>query len=199
MRLFSGFLLVLMLAGCFTAGKRGEAALAIYDLGPSAAAAEKPSALSLAIEVRAPLWFDSLGINYRLLYVEPARLREYARARWAGSPASLIQQRLMRELGLISSGQGRTACLLRIDIAEFSQVFDSPAVSRGVLTGRAQWLDRSRSQLAEREINIGIAAGESNSRAGVAALTASVEQLTALLRSWEGELLADGQLAACRR
>lgn len=199
MRLFSGFLLVLMLAGCFTAGKRGEAALAIYDLGPSAIAAEKPSALSLAIEVRAPLWFDSLGINYRLLYAEPARLREYARARWAGSPASLIQQRLTRELGLISSGQGRTACLLRIDIAEFSQVFDSPAVSRGVLTGRAQWLDRSRSQLAEREINIGIAAGESNSRAGVAALTASVGQLTALLRSWEGELLADGQLATCRR
>lgn len=199
MRLFSGFLLVLMLAGCFTAGKRGEAALAIYDLGPSAAAAEKPSALSLALEVRAPLWFDSLGINYRLLYAEPARLREYARARWAGSPASLIQQRLMRELGLISSGQGRTACLLRIDIAEFSQVFDSPVVSRGVLTGRAQWLDRSRSKLAEREINIGIAAGESNSRAGVAALTASVGQLTALLRSWEGELLADGQLATCRR
>lgn len=199
MRLLSGFLLVLMLAGCFTAGKRGEAALAIYDLGPSAIAAEKPSALSLAIEVRAPLWFDSLGINYRLLYAEPARLREYARARWAGAPASLIQQRLTRELGLISSGQGRTACLLRIDIAEFSQVFDSPSVSRGVLTGRAQWLDRSRSQLAEREINIGIAAGESNSRAGVAALTASVEQLTALLRSWEGELLADGQLAACRR
>ncbi len=199
MRLFSGFLLVLMLAGCFTAGKRGEAALAIYDLGPSAIAAEKPSALSLAIEVRAPLWFDSLGINYRLLYAEPARLREYARARWAGAPASLIQQRLTRELGLISSGQGRTACLLRIDIAEFSQVFDSPAVSRGVVTGRAQWLDRSRSQLAEREINIGIAAGESNSWAGVAALTASVEQLTALLRSWEGELLADGQLAACRR
>lgn len=199
MRLFSGFLLVLMLAGCFTAGKRGEAALAIYDLGPSAIAAEKPSALSLAIEVRAPLWFDSLGINYRLLYAEPARLREYARARWAGAPASLIQQRLTRELGLISSGQGRTACLLRIDIAEFSQVFDSPAVSRGVLTGRAQWLDRSRSQLAEREINIGIAAGESNSRAGVAALTASVGQLTALLRSWEGELLVGGQLAACRR
>jgi len=199
MRLFSGLLLVLMLAGCFTAGKRGEVALAIYDLGPSAAAAEKPSALSLAIEVRAPLWFDSLGINYRLLYAEPARLREYARARWAGLPASLIQQRLTRELGLISSGQGRTACLLRIDIAEFSQVFDSPAVSRGVLTGRAQWLDRSRSKLAEREINIGIAAGESNSRAGVAALTAAVVELTAMLRSWEGELLADSQLATCRR
>lgn len=127
------------------------------------------------------------------------RACEYARARWAGAPASLIQQRLTRELGLISSGQGRTACLLRIDIAEFSQVFDSPAVSRGVLTGRAQWLDRSRSQLAEREINIGTAAGESNSRAGVAALTASVGQLTALLRSWEGELLVGGQLAACRR
>jgi len=199
MRLFSGFLLVLMLAGCFTAGKRGEAALAIYDLGPSAIAAEKPSALSLALEVRAPLWFDSLGINYRLLYAEPARLREYARARWAGAPASLIQQRLTRELGLISSGQGRAACLLRIDIAEFAQVFDAPVVSRGVLSGRAQWLDRSRGQLAEREIRIAIAAGESNSRAGVAALTATVGQLTAMLRRWEGELLAGGQLAVCRR
>jgi len=68
-----------------------------------------------------------------------------------------------------------------------------------VLSGRAQWLDRSRGQLAEREIRIAITAGESNSRAGVAALTATVGQLTVMLRSWEGELLAGGQLAVCRR
>lgn len=190
----------LLLSACFTAGKRGgDAAMAVYDLG--AAEAGYAAALRqqpVALEVRMPLWFDAQGINYRLAYAEPARLREYARARWAGPPAQLIQQGLARELGLVQAGQGRAVCLLRVDIDEFSQVFATPTSSRAVLQGRLQWLDRGRARLAEHSINIEMPAGSNDSAGGVAALTAAVRELTRQSQAWENEWQANGQLKSCR-
>lgn len=194
-------LLCLLLSACFTAGKRGgEQSLAIYDLGLFAErSGEKlPRAESMAIEVRAPLWFDSMGIEYRIAYVDKARLREYGRARWAGPPAQLIQQRLVQQLGFVAHGQSRTRCVLRVDISEFSQVFDTPDLSRAVLQGRLQWLDRSRARIAEREINLSSDSPSADARGGVTALSGTVEQLTATIMNWEAELAASGQLKVCR-
>lgn len=188
-----------LLAACFTSGKRGgDVAMAIYDLGAPVDGPLLMRRQAVAIEVRMPLWFDALGINYRLNYAEPARLREYARARWAGPPAQLIQQRLGRDLGLVASGQGRAVCLLRVDIDEFSQVFATPASSRALIQGRLQWLDRSRGRLAERPLVIELPAGSNDSSGGVAALSAGVTEMSRQLRSWENELLASGALKACQ-
>jgi len=199
-RKLSVLLASLLLAACFTAGKRGgDVAMAVYDLGPLVV--EPPPAVrpqAVAIEVRMPLWFDALGINYRLGYAEPARLREYARARWAGPPAQLIQQRLARDLALTPAGQGRASCLLRLDIDEFSQVFATPASSRAVVQGRVQWLDRTRSRLAEQTLDIELPATSLDAPGGVAALTAAVAELTVRLRSWENELQAAGRLKSCQ-
>lgn len=187
-----------LLAACFSGGRRGgDTAMVIYDLGPLAEAAPSQSQ-SMALEVRAPLWFDSMGINYRLAYAEPARLREYARARWAGPPAQLIQQRLQRELALVPAGQSRTLCLLRLEIDEFSQVFATASLSHAVLQGRVQWLDRSRNRLAERRINIERPAASGDSSGGVAALTASVAELSRQIRVWESEAGLVGLLRSCR-
>jgi ABC-type uncharacterized transport system auxiliary subunit len=200
MRFILLFLMSLTLAGCFTAGKRGgEEALAIYDLGmvsvlPSDKQRRKPP---VAIEVRAPLWFDSMGIEYRLAYVDKSRLREYGRARWAGPPAQLIQQRLVQQLGFVVHGQSRAGCVLRFDITEFSQVFDSPNASHALLQGRLQWMDRSRTNIASRDVNLASDSPSADARGGVTALSASIEQLTVIIRDWEAELLAAGQLKAC--
>lgn len=192
-------LISLALAGCFTAGRRGgDAPLAIYDLG--AAGAPRAAGLRsvpMALEVRAPLWFDALGIDYRLNYAEPTRLREYARARWAGPPAQLIQLRLGRELDLLPAGQGRAACVLRVEIEEFSQVFETPANSRGVVRGRVQWLDRGRLRLAERRIDIEKPAGSADAQGGVAALGAAVGELSTTIAAWEREFVASGALGGC--
>lgn len=200
MRLLTVILLGLTLAGCFTSGKRGgEEALAIYDLGLIATQSTEKSqrAKPVAIEVRAPLWFDSMGIEYRLAYVDKARLREYGRARWAGPPAQLIQQRLVQQLGFVVHGQSRAGCVLRLDITEFSQVFDTPNASHALLQGRLQWMDRSRTSIAVREINLLSDAPTADARGGVAALSAAIEQLTVKVRAWEAELLASGQLKTC--
>lgn len=190
--------LLMLLAGCLTNGKRGgDAALAIHDFGPPAARLVATRPLPLAVEVRAPVWLDGLAIDYRLAYVDASRLREYARSRWAGPPTQLLQQRLAGQLGLLPAGQGRAACVLRFDLGEFSQVFATPDSSRGVLQGRAQWLDRGRSIIAEREIDIAVPAPTADAAGGVAALTAAVGQLTASLQAWEGELMQAGRLKGC--
>ena len=189
---------LLALAGCLTTGKRGgDAPLAIHDFGPPGARLIETRPVPLAVEVSAPLWFDALAIDYRLAYADASRLREYARARWAGPPAQLVQQRLVRQLALVPAGQGRTSCVLRVDISEFSQIFAAPGSSRGILQGRAQWLDRGRGQLAQRDIDIAVPAETADAAGGVAALTAAVGQLTASLLAWESELTQTGRLKAC--
>lgn len=200
MRRWLMVLVSLLLAACFTAGRRGaDGAMAVYDLGPLASGpVTEHRSLGLALDVRAPLWFDALGINYRLAYAEPARLREYARARWAGPPAQLIQQRLIQDLALVPAGQSRTLCLLRLDIDEFSQVFATPTASRGVLQGRVQWLDRSRTSLAERQVKIDQLAASNDSPGGVAALAMAVGELARQIEAWQNELIAAGQLRSCR-
>ena len=78
----------LFLAACYSTGKQGgDSALNVYDFGPPVLQSPAVTLRSeLAVEVRAPLWMDSMGIEYRLLYADPARLRNlYARA--LGRPA----------------------------------------------------------------------------------------------------------------
>lgn len=197
---FAIIILSLSLSACFTAGKRGaDAPMAIYDLGPGLAhQIERPRPSPMAVEVRAPLWFDTLGINYRLAYSDPARLREYARARWAGPPAQMIQLGLVRDLGLVSAGQGRSNCVVRLEIDEFSQVFETPLLSRAQIHGRVQWLDKSRTRLAEQSIRFEQVAASADAQGGVRALTALVGQLTAAINDWEKELATAGQLRNCQ-
>lgn len=193
------WLLVLSLSGCFTAGKRGgDNAMAVYDFGTAAAVlVEAPRNTPVALEVRAPLWFDTLGIDYRLAYQDGARLREYARSRWVGPPAQLMQQQLMRQLRLLGSGQGKTECVLRIDITEFSQVFVSPTSSVGVLAGKVSLLDRSRKQVGEMELHIERPAASPDARGGVGAMIATVNALAVELEAWEAHLVASGNPGRC--
>ena len=199
MKKLLGLFCCLLLAGCFTVGKRGgDVPLAIYDFGPSSAeplVAQRR--VPLALEVRAPLWFDTMGIDYRLAYIDAARLREYAKARWAGPPAQMLQQRLSQQLRLSPSGQGQARCLLRVEITEFSQVFSAPTASRAVVQGRVVLLDRSRRQVAELPINLEKTAVTQDARGGVGALTEAVDQLATDLRSWEGLLADKPQTGAC--
>lgn len=199
MRWLSGILCCLFLAGCFTAGKRGaDAPPAIYDFGPAPASLlPAPRKTPLALEVRAPLWFDTMGIDYRLAYVDAARLREYAKARWAGPPAQLLQQRLAQQLALSPSGQGQSRCLMRLEITEFSQVFLAPESSRGVMQGRVMLLDRARRQVAEFSVNQEKVAVSPDARGGVGALTAAVDQLAADLAIWEKQLAGNASAVEC--
>lgn len=193
-------LVALLLGGCYAAnGKRGGEGLpALYDFGtPVAVLPAAPRKVTWGLEVKVPAWFDTQGIDYRLAYVDGARLREYAQARWAGQPSQLLQQRLSQRLLLALPSQGRQACLLRIDVSEFSQVFRSPERSAGLLQGRAVLFDASRRRLAELDLNFEQAAATPDARGGVGALTLAVDALGEALLAWEQRLIAEGRASAC--
>lgn len=192
-------LVVLPLSGCLTSGKRGgDTAVAGFDFGlPPPSLVTRPRKLPLAVEVRAPLWFDTLGIDYRLGYAEPARLREYALSRWAGPPALLIQQRLIQQLGLSMAGQSRTPCLLRFEVTEFSQVFSTPQASAAVLQGRLGLLDHSRRLVGELPVHIRIPIELPNAEGAVQGLTATVDRLNRQIQAWETTWPADPAMRGC--
>jgi ABC-type uncharacterized transport system auxiliary subunit len=175
----------LLLAACATGG-RDRPPAGVYDFGPPAGALGADARWSrLIVEVRAPHWFDSLTIEYRLAYDNPRQLREYASSRWAGPPARLLGLRLRQLLGARGAGgDGEPGCLLRIDLQEFAQVFDTPRTSRGVLHARVDLLDARRQRLAGQVFAVEQAAATADAAGGVAALAAAGDTLGRQLADW---------------
>jgi cholesterol transport system auxiliary component len=197
-RLLSLILLSIALSGCLTAGKRGgDSAMAVYDLGPPGEPPGARRSVPIALDVQAPLWLDSENILYRLAYQEPARLREYTLARWAGPVPQLLRQGLQKKLDFVALGQLPAPCLLRVELQEFTQVFAAPDNSKAVLQARLYWLDARRAPLASRDISLEVAAPTADARGGVAGFFTLFGQLTAGIRDWEAELARSGKLAAC--
>ena len=179
--LLSGVAAALLLAGCALGGRSGPPAT-VYDFGPPAQRAATAPA-SLAVEVRAPAWLDGTAIAYRLAYEDPLRLREYSGSRWAGGAAQLLAQRLRQQLGA-TAANGAVDCLLRVDVQEFTQVFDTAERSRGVVQAEAFLLDAGRRILARRVFSVERPAASQDARGGAAALVAASGQLGGELASW---------------
>jgi len=198
-KIFSLVFCALLLAACSTGGRNGSAS-AVYDFGmPAARIAGDGQWSRLALDVKAPHWLDSPAIDYRLSYEDPLKLREYSGSRWAGAPAQLIAQRLRQQLG-VNGATSNTAvdCLLRFDLQEFSQVFDTEQGSRGVLHGNLGLFDARRQQLAGRRIAIERPAPASDARGGVGALVAASDELGNQIAAWLAELEQGGRLKTCR-
>lgn len=185
--LVAGF--VLVLSAC-SVGSRNLSPVLTYDFGVSPPLQSTRTSWSdLALEVRSPSWFDSLGIDYRLNQDDPLRLREYADSRWAVNPGVLVAQRLRRFLGASSLAGGMpAACLLRVDLQEFSQVFESLSDSRGLLQGELVLVDSQRQRLAIQHFVIERPAPTPDARGGVGALVLAVNDLGEFTSNWLADL-----------
>jgi cholesterol transport system auxiliary component len=136
--------------------------VARFDLGlPPTGTALEPhlaNARTLA-EVSAPARLDSPAIVYRLAYDDANQVRAYAQSQWVAAPARLLSQRLRERLSLaLSAGIVRTDetpasdYLLRVELEEFSQVFDTPTTSHAVLQARATLIDLRRHELVAQHV-----------------------------------------------
>ncbi len=191
-------LAVLFLAACVTSGKRGsEGAPVLYDLG-QVRVAEAGRALPLSLEVRTAPGLDSEGIAYRLDYANPARRNEYSRSRWVAPPAALVRQRLAADVGATIVGAASNPCLLRLELDEFAQVFESPRESRGEIRARGLLLDRQRRVVAEAAWRIERPAPSANAAGGVASPGAATEALAGEIVAWQQNLAGSGRLKACK-
>jgi cholesterol transport system auxiliary component len=174
--------------------------MAVYDFGvPVGRMAGDDGWSRMALEIKAPGWFDSVNIQYRLVYEDPLKLRNYAGSRWAGTPAQLLGQRLRQQLG-VAGATSNTAvdCLLRLDLQEFSQVFDTPQSSRAVLQGSVSVLDAKRRIVATKPLAIAQPAASADARGGVTALVNASDELGRQLAAWLNELDKGGSFIACR-
>ena len=176
---------VSVLAGCAVSAGNSRP-IAVYDFGlpaaRSGAGAEWPK---VALEVVSPPWFDALNVDYRLAYDDPLKQREYSGSRWAGAPGVLLSQRLRQSLGMANaSGNEAADCLLRFELQEFSQVFDSPTQSRGVLQGGASLIDARKQRIAAKNFLIEKPAASQDARGGVDALVAASSDLASQLAGW---------------
>lgn len=192
-------LAALLLSAC-VGGAGNSVPSVTYDFGlPVARLAVGGTWPGLSLEVRSPPWFDSTNVDYRLAYADPLTRRQYVGSRWAGAPAQLIAQRLRQQLGVVSAtANSATDCLIRVELQEFSQVFDSPQSSRGVLTASVSLIDGKRRVVAERLAVIDKPALGADASGGVQALVAASTEFGRLLSDWLLELEKNGGLKSCR-
>ena len=128
---------------------------------PAAAASTAPRAaaeIALA-EVDANSRLDGTQLLYRLGYADSNELRPYGQSRWSQPPAQLLRQRLREALSAgrtvlgpeesatIARSEGRLPDALRVTLEEFSQYFESPERSVGLVRVSATL---TRSQPARR-------------------------------------------------
>ncbi len=180
----------------------------LYDFGPGATAAQpaeqQATRASLVLgDVDASGALDGSAVLYRLGYSDPNQLRPYAHARWSAPPPQLIRQRLRQQLArdrvvldlgeraALARNAGAAPRVLRLDLEEFSQLFESEAQSWGLLRLRATVLDNTpagEKLLAQRSFVLRQAAPTPDAAGGVRALAAATDAAAEEIAQWLAQL-----------
>lgn len=195
--------LLLALAGCASVVPDKPVRAIAYDFGPGASAPSAASATTTAAIVLADIEttsaFDGSALLYRLGYADAHQLLPYAHARWTAAPPQLIRQRLREQLGqsravldltesaALARGGGAMPRVLRIELEEFSQVFDSPTQSWGLLRLRASLFENvaaGEKLLGQRNIIKREPAPSADASGGVRALAAATDAAAAEIGQW---------------
>jgi cholesterol transport system auxiliary component len=173
----------------------------MYDFGPSSpveTAATSRGALVLP-EVEVTGILETPALLYRLGYEDAHQLRPYAYARWSAPPGQLLRQRLRDVLGrdravldaaaaaALSRRGGTPPPVLRVELEEFSQLFDSPGESKGVVRVRCTLLENTgggERLVAQRSFNVQRPAPSADAPGGVRALTAATDATAQEIASW---------------
>ena len=102
-------------------------------------------AIALA-EIEPSAALDGTSVLYRLAYADAQQLQPYGLARWTMTPAQLVRQRLRDALGqrgpVVNAGDANVPLTLRVELDEFSHLFEAPDKSTGLVRLRAHSLLR---------------------------------------------------------
>ena len=141
--------MVVIGAGLLGCGATPVTHTVVYDFGPATDYVSPNGSVTRSLppvilaDVEAPPALDGTALLYRLSYSNAQQLRPYAQARWSMPPAFLLRQRLRQQLGAqrtvgvaADAGAARLP-LLRVELEEFSQLFDTPSHCQAVVRIRA--------------------------------------------------------------
>lgn len=174
----------LALSGCGVGPKPKEPVVA-YDFGLPGAAPAVPLKGLYQVQVSAPVWIDGPALYYRLGYANAARPAPYAQTRWVAAPSHLIEARLRERAVAGGVLLGSSGPLLRVEIDEFTQVFDQEKSSRALLRARAS-LSVNQDVTAQRAFLIEVAATSADGAGGAAALAQAANRLVDEVLAWTG-------------
>jgi cholesterol transport system auxiliary component len=190
--------LTLMVAACMSGPPSGGAPLARYDLGQPGDAirdSQRDAAAALAqhlgtfklLDVTAAPGLDSDQFVYRLAFDDARRLHVYGASRWSATPSQLLTQRLRSLLasrgGVLGGADALAAPLLKIELIDFEQVFDSPGASRGVVSLRAT-LTQKGALFAQRTFDAEAPSVSADAQGGAGALADAGDAALAQLLVW---------------
>ena len=184
-------LLAAALVGCSAST---GAPMARYDFGP-APAGEIARRLSPSLgvpPVAVASRLETPAMIYRLAYGDPLRAEVYAQSRWAAPPAVLLTTRLRERLarahagGISVPGDGALPdFILRVELDEFAQVFDTPEKSHGVLRARATLIDQKKRTVAgQKSFEFERAALTPDGAGGALALSQAADGFVDALDEW---------------
>lgn len=202
---------IVALAGCAVVRTHSPAAvydfglqLPAYTLSSGEESGGKRLQVSLLVtDASTPLSRDDMGIHYRLAYDDPSRSYAYGSSRWAAPPAVLLTQRIRSRIAEISENavvrttEGvLTDYALRLEIEEFTQVFDTADDSRAIIKLRAGLIDRpARLMIAQRNFSMEQAAPTPNAAGAAHSLAEASDKLTEELIGWIIDELASERRA----
>lgn len=198
----SAAVLILMLTACALPSAPPRAT--VYDFGPGALITQPTSRMAplppLALaEVEANAALDSTAVLYRLAYTDALVLRPYAQARWSMAPAQLVRQRVREHLSLRravlnpgeSASAATTPATLRLELEEFSQLFESTTASTGLIRLRATVLQASgtgEKLIGQKTFIVQSPAPSADAAGGARALTAATDAAVLELDQWLQQL-----------
>lgn len=180
-----------LFAGCSVI-PRSESAL-LYDLGPLRAqqnGAALPALPPISVaDASSPAWLDNTMMFFRLNYANEQQPRPYAHARWSMTPAQLLSQRLKSRIvqsgGVaLSASDGATGVpVLRIEVDDFTQNFDSPGQSSARVALRASAF-KGRALIAQKSFVEQASTPSADAAGGAKALSDASDAAISRLIAW---------------
>lgn len=189
----SAALAVLLAFGVLAAGCAGTPAAISdirYDLGPPNPAASAGTLPAVKVlDVTAPENLESDKLIYRLSYADAQQTASYANSHWTMAPSQLLTQRLRGALSsrgtVLTGADGVHAPVLKVDLSEFEQIFDSQSESHAAVTARAT-LTQNGKVIGQRTFIARAPSSSADAAGGAQALSAASDDLVAQISAWLG-------------
>jgi cholesterol transport system auxiliary component len=186
-------LAVLLAFGVLAAGCAGNPAAISdirYDLGPPSPAASAGTLPAVKVlDVTASDNLESDKLIYRLSYADAQQTASYANSHWTMAPSQLLTQRLRGALSsrgtVLTGADGVHAPVLKVDLSEFEQVFDSQSESHVAVTARAT-LTQNGKVIGQRTFIARAPSSSADAAGGAQALAAASDDLVAQISAWLG-------------
>ena len=161
-----------------------------YDFGPPGQVSSAGSLPALKVlDVTAPAVLESDRLMYRLSYADAQQIASYANSHWTMMPSQLLTQRLRAALSshgtVLTGADGVAAPVLKVDLSEFEQVFDSQSESHAAITARATLTQRGK-VVGQHTFVARAPASSADAAGGARALATASDDLVAQIGAWLG-------------